>query len=71
VLRRVNGSTFLPWLLVGPILVGVLAMVVWQLTGVGAFAVVAQIALAIAVTVMVLAFLASRRASGRKPPPAP
>lgn len=66
-----NGSTLLPWLLVGPILVAVLAMVAWQATGVGAFAVVAQIGLSIAVTVMVLAFLASRRASGRKPPPAP
>lgn len=66
-----NGSTLLPWLLVGPILAAVLAMVGWQLTGVRALAVVAQIGLAIAVTVMVLAFLASRRASRRKPPPAP
>lgn len=66
-----NGSTLLPWLLVGPILVGVLAMLVWQLTGVGAFAVVARIALVIAVSVMALAFLASRRAARRRPPPAP
>lgn len=60
-----NGSTILPWLLIGPILVGVLAMVAWQLTGAGAFAVVAQVGLGIAVAVIVLAVLASRRASGR------
>lgn len=66
-----SGSTVLPWLLIGPILVAVLAMLARQATGLELFAHVAQASLAIAVAVMVLAFAAGHRASGRKPPPAP
>lgn len=63
-----SGSTILPWLLIGPILVAVLAMLARQVTGLELFAHVAQAGLAIAVAVMVLAFAAGRRASRRRPP---
>jgi len=62
---RASGSTFLPWLLIGPILVAVGAMIVHQATGIEAFAVVAQVGLGIAVALMALAFVAGWRSSRR------
>jgi hypothetical protein len=54
-----NGTTLLPWLLIGPTLVGVVAVLAYQATRIGAFRLVAQASLAVALAVIGLAFVAN------------
>jgi hypothetical protein len=61
-----RGSAVLPWLLIGPILVGSVCVVVWQITGLEIFAVVGKLSAAIVGGVIVSAFVAARLALARR-----
>lgn len=64
-------STLLPWLLFGPLLTAILAGLLYELTRWSWLVPVVKVALAIAVLVMLAAFIANWRAQRRPPPPAP
>lgn len=51
-----RGSTIIPWLFFGPLLVMIVSKVVYDVTGWAWAAVVAQVALAVVILVMLAAF---------------
>lgn len=53
---RMRGSTIIPWLFFGPLLVTIVSKVVYDITGWAWAAVVAQVALAVVILVMLTAF---------------
>lgn len=55
-----SGSTLLPWLLVGPILLGGASCAAWRATGLAIFATIGKACAAMAGAVVVIAFVAAR-----------
>jgi uncharacterized membrane protein len=60
-----HGSTFLPWLLIGPIFLGIACMLLYQFSGLAVFATAGKICAVFALAVIVLAVGAGLRALQR------